>query len=82
VFLRARSHQLAILAANHIALASSLEELRSNMLAPSGAATPFATAIRSLVSTLADSLLVQEGVDPGVAKSIGSNLSRYNASIR
>ena len=58
MFLRARSHQLAILAANHIALASSLEELRRNMLAPSGAATPFATDIRSLVSNASDSLLM------------------------
>jgi hypothetical protein len=59
VFLRARSRQLAILAANHIALASSLE---------GGAATPFATDIPSLVSNASDSLLMREGVDPGVAK--------------
>jgi hypothetical protein len=59
VFLRARTHQLAILAANRIALASSLEELRRNMPAPD---------IRSLVSNASDSLLMQEGVDPGVAK--------------
>jgi hypothetical protein len=38
------------------------------MLAPSGAATPFATDIRSLVSNVSDSLLMQEGVDSGVAK--------------